>query len=444
MDEALLPRKERSIWEILTWELTVEEFKKISFVGAPFMAVAMSQYLLLGVSMMMAGHLGEFALSGVAIATAFCNVTGFSLLWGLCGALETLNGQAYGATQYYKLGSYTYCAIIYSLPICLPVCLLWMYMDKLLVLIGQDPQVAEIANRYAMCLIPGLFGYAIVQSQVRFFQSQSLVLPMMFSSLATLCFHIIVCWVLVFKFGFGSKGGALAISFSNWFNVILLGFYMRYSPSCEKTRTLHLKDVFLSVKEFFHFAIPSAVMACLEWWSFEILVLMSGLLPNSKLETSVLSICLSSDSLHYTISFGISVAASTILLCCRHVFGYAYSSENDVVIKVTRMVPLICLSFITDGLHGVACGIVRGIGWQHVGAYANLAAYYLVGIPAGVLCGFVLKLRGEGLWVGMVVGSGVQMLLLSLVIAFTNWKKQAIKARERMLHGTLAGENESF
>ncbi|MBA0785759.1 hypothetical protein Gotri_026647 [Gossypium trilobum] len=478
MDEALLPRKERSIWEILTWELTVEEFKKISFVGAPFMAVAMSQYLLLGVSMMMAGHLGELALSGVAIATAFCNVTGFSLLWGLCGALETLNGQAYGATQYYKLGSYTYCAIICSLPICLPVCLLWMYMDKLLVLIGQDPQVAEIANRYAMCLIPGLFGYAIVQSQVRFFQSQSLVLPMMFTSLATLCFHIIVCWVLVFKFGFGSKGGALAISFSNWFNVILLGFYMRYSPSCEKTRTLHLKDVFLSVKEFFHFAIPSAVMACLEWWSFEILVLMSGLLPNSKLETSVLSICLSSDSLHYTISFGISVAASTrisnelgagnpqaaqiatlvsmlialvetliastILLCCRHVFGYAYSSENDVVIKVTRMVPLICLSFITDGLHGVACGIVRGIGWQHVGAYANLAAYYLVGIPAGVLCGFVLKLRGEGLWVGMVVGSGVQMLLLSLVIAFTNWKKEAIKARERMLHGTLAGENESF
>jgi MATE family multidrug resistance protein len=28
----------------------------------------------------------------------------------------------------------------------------------------------------------------------------------------------------------------------------------------------------------------------LEWWSFEILVLLSGLLPNPQLETSVLSI----------------------------------------------------------------------------------------------------------------------------------------------------------
>ncbi|WRX22681.1 Multi antimicrobial extrusion protein - like 10 [Theobroma cacao] len=423
MDEALLPKKEGRIWEIITWEALGEEFKKVSFVAAPFVAVALSQYLLQVVSMMMAGHLGELALSGAAIATSFCNVTGFSLLWGLCGALETLNGQAYGAMQYQKLGSYTYCAIISTLPICLPVCLLWMYMDKLLVLIGQDPQAAVVACRYSMWLIPALFAYAILQSQVRFFQSQSLVLPMLFISLATLCFHIPVCWVLVFKSGLGNTGAAMAISFSYWFNVILLGLYMRYSSSCEKTRILYLNDVILSVKEFFQFAIPSAVMACLEWWSFEILVLMSGLLPNSKLETSVLSICLSSTSLHYNVPFGISVAAS---------------NEKDVVNKVTEIVPLMCLSIITDGLHAVACGIVRGIGWQHIGAYANLAAYYLIGIPAGVLCGFVLHLRGQGLWVGMLTGSSVQGILLAFVIAFTNWKKQAIGARERVFQGTYA------
>ncbi|OMO73326.1 Multi antimicrobial extrusion protein [Corchorus olitorius] len=472
MDEVpLLPKKEGRIWEIITWEVLVEELKKVSSLAAPFVTVALLQYLLQVVSMMMAGHLGELALSGVAIASSFCNVTGFSLLWGLSGALETLNGQAYGAKQYQKVGTYTYCAIISSLPICLPVCLLWMYMDKLLVLIGQDPEVAVVACRYAMWLIPGLFAYAILQSQIRFFQSQSLVLPILFISLATSCFHIPVCWVLVFKSGLGNTGAALAISISYWFNAILLGLYMRYSSSCEKTRILYLNDVFLSVKEFLKFAIPSAVMACLEWWSFEILVLLSGLLPNSKLETSVLSICLSSTSLHYFIPFGISVAASTrisnelgagnhqaaqissfvvvllalvetviagtILFCCRHVFGYAYSNEKEVVNYVTEIVPLMSLSIITDGLHAVACGIVRGIGWQHIGAYANLAAYYLVGIPSGVLCGFVLHLRGEGLWIGMLTGSTVQGILLAFVIAVTNWKKQASKARERIFQGTI-------
>ncbi|KAK6255764.1 hypothetical protein SCA6_017069 [Theobroma cacao] len=133
-----------------------------------------------------------------------------------------------------------------------------------------------------------------------------------------------------------------------------------------------------------------------------------------------------------------TVIASTILFCCRLIFGYAYSNEKDVVNKVTEIVPLMCLSIITDGLHAVACGIVRGIGWQHIGAYANLAAYYLIGIPAGVLCGFVLHLRGQGLWVGMLTGSSVQGILLAFVIAFTNWKKQAIGARERVFQGTYA------
>ncbi|TYG88939.1 hypothetical protein ES288_A12G061000v1 [Gossypium darwinii] len=284
MDELLLGKREGR-----RWGLFVEEFKKVSSVAVPFMAVAVSQYLLQAVSVMMAGHLGQLSLSAVAIATSFCNVTGFSLLFG----------------------SYTYCAIMCLIPICLPVCLLWVFMDKLLVLTGQDPEIAKVAWRYGIWLIPALFPYSILQSQVRYFHTQSLILPMLFVSLATLCFHVPVCWVLVFKSGLENTGAALSIGLSYWLNVILLGFYMRYSASCEKTRCFILKDVFSSVKHFFRFGIPSAVMLCLEWWSFEILILLSGLLPDAELQTSVISICFTSSSLHYYIPFGISVAAST-------------------------------------------------------------------------------------------------------------------------------------
>ncbi|KAB2051475.1 hypothetical protein ES319_A12G057100v1 [Gossypium barbadense] len=356
------------------------------------------------------------------------------------------------------------------IPICLPVCLLWVFMDKLLVLTGQDPEIAKVAWRYGIWLIPALFPYSILQSQVRYFHTQSLILPMLFVSLATLCFHVPVCWVLVFKSGLENTGAALSIGLSYWLNVILLGFYMRYSASCEKTRCFILKDVFSSVKHFFRFGIPSAVMLCLEWWSFEILILLSGLLPDAELQTSVISICFTSSSLHYYIPFGISVAASTrvsnelgggnpeaaqistvvvmlvtlteaviasvSLFCCRHIFGYAYSDDKEVVNNVAKMVPLMCLSIIMDSLHVVLAGIVRGIGWQHIGAYANLGAYYLVGIPMGVLGAFVLHWRGEGLWLGMLCGSTVQGILLALVSIFTNWKNQAIMARERMLDGT--------
>ncbi|KAK1551872.1 hypothetical protein Q3G72_006317 [Acer saccharum] len=52
-------------------------------------------------------------------------------------------------------------------------------------------------------------------------------------------------------------------------------------------------------------------MICLEYWSFEMVVLLSGLLPNPKLETSVLSISLNTCWMVYMISVGLGGAIST-------------------------------------------------------------------------------------------------------------------------------------
>ncbi|MBA0620083.1 hypothetical protein Godav_005854, partial [Gossypium davidsonii] len=89
MDEVLLGKREAR-----RWGLFLEELKKVSSVAVPFMAVAVSQYLLQVVSVMMAGHLGQLSLSAVAIATSFCNVTGFSLLLklGFSVRLENVKG----------------------------------------------------------------------------------------------------------------------------------------------------------------------------------------------------------------------------------------------------------------------------------------------------------------------------------------------------------------
>lgn len=57
-----------------------QELKTLSSMAAPMVAVTVSQYLLQVVSMMMVGHIGKLAFSGVAIATSFAEVTGFSVL----------------------------------------------------------------------------------------------------------------------------------------------------------------------------------------------------------------------------------------------------------------------------------------------------------------------------------------------------------------------------
>lgn len=179
---------------------------------------------------------------------------------GMAGGLETLCGQTYGAEEYHKFGNYTCCAIISLILICFPVSILWTYMEKLLIFSGQDPSISQVAGKYSICLIPALFGYAVLQSLVRYFQAQSLILPMLISSCSVLCLHVPLCWVLTFTLQLGNAGAALAIGISYWLNVVFLGFYMKYSLSCEKTRVRFTKEAFIHIREFIRLAIPSALM----------------------------------------------------------------------------------------------------------------------------------------------------------------------------------------
>nr|XP_016509889.1 PREDICTED: protein DETOXIFICATION 14-like [Nicotiana tabacum] len=171
------------------------------------------------------------------------------------------------------------------------VSLLWIFTDKLLIWIGQDPSISVEAGKYSIWLISSLFPYAILQSLNCYFQTQSLILPMLWSSVVSLCLNLPLSWALIFKFKLGTSGVAMAIGLSYSLNVILLVLYLKSSLTCQKTRPFFSKDVFIIMPQFFQFAIPSAGMVCLRWWAVELITLTCGLLPNPQLGTSVLSIC---------------------------------------------------------------------------------------------------------------------------------------------------------
>ncbi|KAI3796137.1 hypothetical protein L1987_38802 [Smallanthus sonchifolius] len=249
---------------------------------------------------------------------------------------------------------------------------------------GQSPSISHEAGKFITWLIPSLFAYATL---VRYFQMQSMLLAMLISSTVALCLHIPLCWVLVYKTGLENIGAAISMDVvTMWLNVIFLFLYMKYSPACEKTRAPISIEVLHGMKQFFSYAIPSAIMICLEWWSYEFLILLSGLLPNPELETSVLSVCLNTIVTLYAIAYGFGAGISTrvsnelgagnpqgtrvavhvVLLIAivetsivctsvfvsRHVFGYIFTNEKEVIDYVTKMAPLLCLNIMMDSQQG--------------------------------------------------------------------------------------------
>ncbi|KAI3844287.1 hypothetical protein MKW92_023034 [Papaver armeniacum] len=452
-------------------EIIIEEVKKQLWLSGPLITVNLLQFCIQLISVMFVGHLGELSLSGASMATSFATVTGFSLLMGMASALDTLCGQSYGARQYHMLGIHMQRGMFVLLLVSIPLAFVLANTGRILIAVGQDPEISAEAGVYARYMIPCLFGYGLLQCHVRFLQTQNIVFPMMISSAMTALLHFLVCWVLVFKAGLGNKGAAIATSISCWINLTFLVLYVKYSGKCERTWTGFSKETLHDILNFIRLAIPSAIMVCLEVWSFELVVLLSGLLPNPKLETSVLSICLNTGSLVSMISSGLSGAVSTrvsnelgadhpqaarlavkvvlvlaasqgtligaIMILVGNIWGSAYSTEKEVVNYVAVMMPILAVSNFIYGLQYVLSGTARGCGWQKIGAIVNLGSYYLVGIPCAVLLAFLLHVGGKGLWVGMVCALFVQGFSLLVITIRTNWEQEAKRASERVYDAAI-------
>ncbi|RVW79710.1 Protein detoxification 16 [Vitis vinifera] len=244
----------------------------------------------------------------------------------------------------------------------------------------------------------------------------------------TTLLHILTCWILVFKSGLRNKGAALQMPY-------LVDECLVVSDLCQDLPFLQenldgfFKEAMHDVPKFLRLAIPSAVMICLEIWSFEMMVLLSGLLPNPKLETSALSISLNICSVIYMIPLGLSGAISvrvsnelgagrpqsarlaiyvvlfmvtiegvlvaTILISGHKFWGYSYSNEEKVVKYVGEIIGVGCSIPLLGWYSSVLSGMVRGSGKQKIGALINLGAYYLVGIPFGALLAFVYHIGGK-------------------------------------------------
>ncbi|XP_048228450.1 protein DETOXIFICATION 16 isoform X2 [Ricinus communis] len=449
----------------------ITELKKQMRLAGPLVIVSFLQYSLQMISVMFVGRLGVLSLSSASMATSFAGVTGFGFMLGMGAALETLCGQAYGAKQYHMLGVHMQRAMLVLALVNIPISLLWSCTEPIFRFLKQDPQISMFAGIYARCLIPAIIPYGFLQCQLRFLQTQNNVLPLVLSTGITSLVHVVVCWTLVFGFGFGNEGAALSISISYWTNVLILAIYIKFSPSCQETWTGFSMQGTKNLFSFLKLGIPSALMVCFEFCSYEFLVIMSGLLPNPKLELSMMSISLNTSSVVFRIPFGLGSAVSTrvsnelgagrpytaqlavqvviflaviegvalslILVAVRDVWGLLYTSEKEVVRYLASVIPVLATSNFMDGMQAVLSGTARGCGWQKIGVYVNLGAYYLVGLPSAVVMSFVFHLGGKGLWMGIICGSFLQALLLLAIAMNTEWELEAKKARDRIYASSI-------
>ena len=91
----------------------------------------------------------------------------------------------------------------------------------------------------------------------------------------------------------------------------------------------------------------------------------------------------------------------------------------------TRKVELSWNSYIT--------GLKEHLGRQHLGAFFNIIAYYVLALPLGITLAFKFSQGLQGLWIGQVVALFIVGLSEYGVVWFgTNWEKEIEKAARRL------------
>ncbi|BAT94178.1 hypothetical protein VIGAN_08075500 [Vigna angularis var. angularis] len=420
--------------------LLFKELISIAKISLPMILTGLLLYCRSMISMLFLGHLGELALAGGSLAVGFANITGYSILSGLAVGMEPICGQAYGAKKFTLLGLCLQRTVLLLLFTSLPISLLWLYMKHILLLCGQDEDIATQAQFYLLYSIPDLLTQSFLHPLRIYLRTQSITLPLTLCATLSILLHVPINYLLVFHLNLGIKGVALSGVWTNLNLVVSLILYVVFSGTHKKTWGGFSVECFTQWKSLLNLAIPSCISVCLEWWWYEIMILLCGLLVNPRATVASMGILIQTTSLLYIFPSSISFSVSTRV-------GNKLGAQKPSKARLSATVGLTC-SFVLGALALVFTIVVRNI-WasmftqdQEIITLTSLVLPIIGlcelgncpqttgGMPVAVWLGFFAGFDFQGLWLGLLAAQGSCAVTMLVVLSRTDWDFEALRAKK--------------
>ncbi|KAI3704890.1 hypothetical protein L1987_75119 [Smallanthus sonchifolius] len=453
--------------------LALNEAISIAKIAIPMIFTGLLLYSRSMISMLFLGRLGELALAGGSLAVGFANITGYSVLSGLAMGMEPICGQAFGAKRHTLLGLCLQRTVLLLILISVPIAVLWVNMKSILLLCGQDEEIATQAQMYLLYSLPDLLAQSLLHPLRIYLRSQSITLPLTFCASLSIFLHIPINYYLVHSLNLGIKGVAISSVLTNFNLVASLVVYILVSGVYKKTWGGVTKECLKGWNSLLSLAIPSCVSVCLEWWWYEIMILLCGLLVNPRATVASMGILIQTTALIYifpsSLSFSVSTRvgnelgagrpgrakrAAVVGLACSFLLGFfalvfavnvrnlwatMFTQDKEIIALTAMVLPIIGLCELGNCPQTTGCGVLRGTARPKIGANINLGCFYLVGMPVAVVLGFFMGFDFKGLWLGMLAAQMSCAVTMLLVLGRTDWEFEAVRAKELTLNSGGGG-----
>ncbi|XP_076929561.1 protein DETOXIFICATION 51-like [Bidens hawaiensis] len=451
-----------------------DESKSLFKLSSPIALTALILYTRSIISMLFLGRLGETELAAGSLAIAFANITGYSVLSGLALGMEPLCSQAFGARRMKVLSVTLHRTVIFLLVACIPIALLWLNTTRILVYLHQDHDIARVSRTYLVFTLPDLVSNSVIHPTRIYLRAQGITFPLTVASLIGTLLQLPLNYVLVFRFRLGVVGVATSSSVSNFVVLISVIGYVWWAGLHLPTWTNPTRECFSGWGPLVRLAAPSCVSVCLEWWWYEIMIVLCGLLSDPNATIASMGILIQTTALLYVFPSSLSFAVSTrvgnelganrpdkarvsamvsvffaglmglsamlFATSMRENWGLMFTSDENILKLTSAALPIIGLCELGNCPQTVGCGVVRGTARPATAANVNLGAFYLVGMPIAVGLGFGLGVGFTGLWLGLLSAQVCCAGLMLYVVGTTDWEHQAKKAEMLTCNGGVGGD----
>jgi MATE family multidrug resistance protein len=422
--------------------------------AVPIALTQLGQIAMMTTDLALIGRLGDQAVAAAALAHTVYFIS-FTFGMGLVSAIAPLAAQAFGARDPRGVRRALRVGLWAALAISLPIMAFPLYGEQILLMLGQAPATARLAQHYLFGLAWGIAPALCFLAIRGFMGAVNRPEPGLWITLAAIPANGVLVYLLIHgALGlprlelFGAGLATTLISFA----MLLAGLWFAYRvrPFSKYHVLGHLWRIdWMLMRQLIVIGAPISIAFLLEYGLFAAAAMLMGVIGTTALAAH--QVALQVTAILFMVPFGIGMAATVrvghaigrndaaavnragvvaialgaaiifiltlaVILgrfaIARLFFGEAAESAAAAIELTATLLMVGATFFVADGVQAVAAGALRGMGDTRIPLLFAAISYWLIGFSSAYGLAFWTGLGAVGVWIGLSCGTAVHATLL--------------------------------